>query len=297
MNTKTIVAVASILIVLGAGYAVARTSNDSWWGGMMGGDRYGNGMMGGYGGATGYGSGMMGHYAGMMRDFGNGIWNSMMGGFGGMMGGLQGMMGYGSGMMGTGGIMGSGAGYGRGMMGGNDAGGYCGAGAAGGYGANATPITIEKARDAAEQYLASTGDSDLKLSEVMEFDNNFYAGVKEKSTGTHAFELLVNKYNGNVFPEMGPNMMWNTKYGHMNWNNNSAQTTVTEEQALKNAQAYLDKELPGAKTGDADAFYGYYTIEVLKDSKIYGMLSINSYTGAPWYHNWHGAFVKNLEVE
>ncbi len=111
----------------------------------------------------------------------------------------------------------------------------------------------------------------------------------------HAFELLVNKYTGAVFPEMGPNMMWNTKYGHMNWNT-PAQTNISEGQALKNAQDYLDKALPGTKTGSVDAFYGYYTIEVLKDGNIYGMLSVNSYTGAVWYHNWHGSFVKILEV-
>ncbi len=291
MNTKTIVAIAIVLAVLGAGYVMARPGDGSR-GGMMGGSSYGNGMMGGYGnGITGGFSGMMSQYAGMMSGFGNGIWNSMMGGY-------RGMMGYGNGVTG---------GYGR-MMGGNWSGngtigygngiGYCGAGAGyagSGYGVNATPITIDQAKDAVQQYLASTGNSDLKLSEVIEFDNNFYAGVKEQSTGMYAFELLVNTYTGAVFPEMGPNLMWNTKYGHMNWNT-SAQTTVTEKQATEYAQNFLDKALPGTKAGSVDAFYGYYTIEVLKDGKIYGMLSVNSYSGAVWYHNWHGAFVKILEV-
>ncbi len=285
MNMKTIVAIAVILTILGAGYVMARPGNSGSWGGMMGGGSYGNGMMGGYSnGITGGFSGMMSQYAGMMSSFGNGIWNSMMGGY-------RGMMGYG-GMMGGNGPENGMMGYGNGI-------GYCGAGVGytgSGYGANATPITIDKAKESVEQYLTSTGNADLKLSEVIEFDNNFYAGVKEQSTGTHAFELLVNKYTGAVFPEMGPNMMWNTKYGHMNWNT-PAQTNISEEQALKNAQDYLDKALPGTKTGSIDAFYGYYTIEVLKDGNIYGMLSVNSYTGAVWYHNWHGAFVKILEVE
>ncbi|KCZ71170.1 hypothetical protein ANME2D_03202 [Candidatus Methanoperedens nitroreducens] len=90
--------------------------------------------------------------------------------------------------------------------------------------------------------------------------------------------------------------MWNTKYGHMNWNT-QVQTTITREEARKYAQAYLDKAIPGTKADEADAFYGYYTVHVQKDGKIYGMLSVNSYTGAVWYHNWHGAFVKILEVE
>lgn len=250
MNAKTSVAIAAILVVLGAGYAVARPDGGFW-----------NGMMGGYG--QGYGNGMMG--------------NS-----GGMMGGYGGMMGYGTG-------------YGSGMMGSGNGAGYCGADYGASYGVNAAPITIEKSKEYIEQYLAATGNSDLKISEVMEFDNNFYAGVKEKSTGAHAFELLVNKYTGAVSPEMGPNMMWNTKYGHMGWNAPS-QATVTKEQALGIAQEYLGRALPGTKTGDADEFYGYYTIEVTKDGKIYGMLSVNSNTGAVWYHSWHGAFVKILEA-
>ncbi|KCZ71953.1 hypothetical protein ANME2D_02010 [Candidatus Methanoperedens nitroreducens] len=136
MNTKTIVAVAIILAVLGAGYALARPGSGDSWGSMMGGNSYSNGMMGSYGsGIAGGLSGMMGQYTGMMNNFGNGIWN-------GMMGGHRDMMGYGNGATaGYGGMMG-GNGTESGMMGygnGND---HCGAGggyAGSGYGVNATP--------------------------------------------------------------------------------------------------------------------------------------------------------------
>jgi hypothetical protein len=54
--------------------------------------------------------------------------------------------------------------------------------------------------------------------------------------------------------------------------------------------------LNGAKVADdADAFYGYYTIDVLRDGKTIGMLSVNGTTGAVWYHTWHGAFVAEKE--
>jgi hypothetical protein len=49
----------------------------------------------------------------------------------------------------------------------------------------------------------------------MIFDNNAYAIVVEKSTNIGAFELLVDPVNRSVFPEYGPNMMWNLKYGMM----------------------------------------------------------------------------------
>ncbi len=258
MNTKTIAALSALIIVLAAGYAVARPPD---WNGMMG----------------GYGQG-----------------NVITGGFGGMMNGI---MGYGGGMMGSGrGMMGGAMmGYGGGMMSGN----VCGAGesyAGTGYRTNTTPITIQDAKEAVEKYLASTGNSDLALTEVMEFDNHFYAEVKEKSTGTHAFELLVNRYTGAIFPEPGPNVMWNTRYGHMS-RNAQPQATITEEQALKNAQEYLDGALPGTKAVEAETFPGYYTIHVDKDGKTYGMLSVNSNTGSVWYHSWHGNYVRTLEVE
>ncbi len=218
-----------------------------------------------------------------------GLWNGMMGG---LNNGINGMMG--SGMMGVG--NGYGGMMGSGMMGAGN--GYAGCSGFGttGVSNDATPITIDEAKGSVEKYLTKTGNIDLEIAEVIEFDNHFYAGIKEKSTGKYAIELLVNRYTGSVFPEMGPNMMWNTKYGHMNWNTRGT-TAVTEEQAVEKAQKYLDTALPGTKVDEADAFYGYYTLEVKKDGNIYGMLSVNSNTGAVWYHTWHGTFVKILEVE
>jgi hypothetical protein len=50
--------------------------------------------------------------------------------------------------------------------------------------------------------------------------------------------------------------------------------------------------LPGTTVADeADAFYGYYTLHVLRDGKTIGMLSVNGFTGTVWYHTWHGNFV------
>jgi len=244
------------------------------------------------------------------------------GAFGGMMGGqgTGGMMGNGQGMMGR-------QGNGPGMMGGQGFGGMMGAGnAINGtmpancplFGAattptNAQPITFDKAAEAAQQDLKSYNNADLKLAEVMEFDNNFYALVTEKSTGAGAFELLVNRYTGVVHPEPGPNMMWNTKYGHMAGQGGvtgmmggmmggrgSQQTgpmTVTVAQARTAAQQWLDANQPGARLADDEMqFSGYYTMDFLKDGKTAGMLSVNGYTGQVWYHTWHGHFISEKEL-
>ncbi len=171
-----------------------------------------------------------------------------------------------------------------------------------------TPISMDQAVEAARQYLAAYGNPDLVLTEVMEFTNHFYAEVEEKSTGIHAFELLINRYNGAVHPEPGPNMMWNTQYGYMGgmmggmmggwWGRPGGEMTVTPEQARANAQKWLDSNLPGRTAADeVDAFYGYYTIHVLQDDQVVGMLSVNGYTGQVWYHTWHGDFVEMRELE
>lgn len=166
----------------------------------------------------------------------------------------------------------------------------------------AKPITIDQAADAVRIYLNAYGGK-LVLTEVMEFTQNFYGEVEEKDTGIHAMELLIDKYSGQVYPEMGPNMMWNTKYGGrmMGWNYAggapAAQMPVTAEQAKTLAQQYLDANLPGLTVAEADTFYGYYTLHTLKDGKVEGMLSINGYNGAVWYHNWHGPFIDMKEFE
>src|SRR5919109_63934 len=81
---------------------------------------------------------------------------------------------------------------------------------------NSTPLTVEQAKAAAEKYLEDLGNSDLRIAEVMIFDNNGYVVVEETSTGNGAFELLVDPGLQVAYPEYGPNMMWNLKYGCLN---------------------------------------------------------------------------------
>jgi hypothetical protein len=82
--------------------------------------------------------------------------------------------------------------------------------------AKTTPLTVDQAKAAAEKYLVNLNNSDFKIAEVMIFDNNAYVVVKESSTGLGAFELLVDSNTQAAYPEHGPNMMWNLKYGGLN---------------------------------------------------------------------------------
>jgi hypothetical protein len=205
--------------------------------------------------------------------------------------------------LGPGGMMGT-WGYGP-MMGG-----YGPAGMMGGWWQGtpqqAAPLeSLDAAQQAFQAYLERTGNPDLVLGEVMEFENNFYAIIEERSSGYGAFELLANKQTGAVFPEPGPNMMWNTRYGHMagggmmgSWWGQQAPSggsTVTPEQAERLAQQWLDRYLPGSTADHPDAFPGYYTLHTLKGGTPTGMLSVNAATGQVWYHYWHGAFIAATE--
>ncbi len=173
-------------------------------------------------------------------------------------------------------------------------------------------ITIDRATQVAQTYLASLANPDLAIDEIMEFQHNFYVIYYEKSTGVRSFEMLIDPYAGRIFPEYGPNMMWNTKYGMMNGmggmggmmgggmmgNQRGPPTTnmtLTGDQARTIAENYLKTYLPGSSTEEPDVFYGYYTIHILKDGKIYGMLSVNGYSGQLWYHSWHGQFIQVKE--
>jgi hypothetical protein len=163
-----------------------------------------------------------------------------------------------------------------------------------------TPINITTAVTTAQNYVASLNNPNLAVAQVEEYTQNFYVQVKEKDTGVGAFELLINKYTGTISPEMGPNMMWNTKYGMMSsgmmgyyyTSTPTATMPVTVNQAKTDAQQFLNTYYAGTTVGDATTFYGYYTIEVLNAGSPSGMLSVNGYTGQVWYHTWHGTFIQ-----
>jgi hypothetical protein len=174
----------------------------------------------------------------------------------------------------------------------------------GGFGTSSgQAISMDKAQQSVQSFLDRTGNSDLRVDELMEFDRNFYALIKEKSTGIGAFELLVNRTTGSVGYEPGPDMMWNAKYGMMRGFGGmmgsgpaSGSMTVSPDRAAQIAQGWLDQRGGGYFAGSPDPFYGYYTFHFLKNGQIAGMLSINGSSGLVWFHGWHGNFIQSREL-
>lgn len=237
--------------------------------------------------------GMMGR-GGMMGGYG---YNNN--GYGGMMGSAQGYAGmpcgYDYGMMdgyGRGGMMG------RGMMWGNNSPFFA-----------VEPLTVAQATEAVNNYLATFNDPNLQLAEVMIFDNHAYAEIVEQDSDIGAMELLVDPQTRAVYPEMGPNMMWNLKYGMMSAYGGhgmmgytpqvdpAADMAVSPAAAVEAAQTYLDANFDsGFLVEDhADPFYGYYTLHVNHNGQTIGMLSVNGNTGQVFLHTWHGKLLDMSE--
>jgi hypothetical protein len=69
--------------------------------------------------------------------------------------------------------------------------------------------------------------------------------------------------------------------------------TVTPQEAIQAAQAFLDANLAGATAAtDPVQFYGYYTLDFERDGAVVGMLSVNGFSGQVFLHTWHGTFIQ-----
>jgi hypothetical protein len=184
----------------------------------------------------------------------------------------------------------------------------------GGFGGEGAVESADEVKAAAEAALASAGYRGFRAAEVMRFENGAYVAVEE-SPGVGAFELIVDPETGAVFPEPGPNMMWNTRYGMMAatglgvgggmmsgpmmggsdlapW---EPEQQLTAEQARAIAADWLGEARPGEEAGEPRAFPGYFTLDTEADGGPTGMLSVNAASGAVWFHGWHRGFLEERD--
>lgn len=180
----------------------------------------------------------------------------------------------------------------------------------------AEPLDPAVALKAVELYLSTLELQGLAPGEIMIFENNAYAVIKEETGDMGAFEVLIDPATKKVFPEPGPNMMWNLKYLHHNHKpgegpmmrggfspaapvvnpDYAAQANlsmpISPEEAREIAGEYLMTSQPDLEVSEhMTTFYGYYTIDLESEGEITGMLSVNGYTGRIFYHHWHGEFI------
>jgi len=214
-------------------------------------------------------------------------------------------------------------------------GGMYGIGAQAGAQPGGPALTVDQAVVRVRQYLGQYRNADLVPIEIIEFSNAFYAVVQEKAAGKGAFALLVNRWNGNVAPEMGPPAMWNTKYGHgtggfqgrgpsmmdggmMGWGYGPGATgpgvgpgvqlgpgaparpTATQlDQAKARAalQTWATQAFPGAGIGKVVEFPGFFTYRLVRDGKTFALVSVNAFGGQVWYAWHYGTVIREQAIQ
>lgn len=155
------------------------------------------------------------------------------------------------------------------------------------YYPEAKPIAQEEARQKTEDFAKQYG-SNLEVDDFMAFSSNYYAVLKDTGSNQGIAEILVDRYSGSVYPEPGPNMMWNTLSGAGRTKAEGADYDLAG--AKKLAEEFLTGYLPGAKVMESKQMPGYYTFDFGRQD-IEGMLSVNAYNGQIWVHTWHGPYL------
>jgi hypothetical protein len=178
---------------------------------------------------------------------------------------------------------------------------------------------IEALEERVESYLDQYANN-LVISDIFVFeDSDYYFSIMEEDTGLGAMELLVNPYTGDVYPEFGPNIIWNLKYGMHNNSgygmmgrrgmmgrnnmrdypsaNASDKNEISRKDAHKLASEYLDKNSSNEDivSEDGHEFYGYYTFHIEDGNNTVGMLSVNGFTGEVLFHDWHGTVTQIID--
>lgn len=169
-------------------------------------------------------------------------------------------------------------------------------------------LSVEQIESEVNNYIKGF-DMDMMIDDIFVYeDSDYYVSIVETETGIGAMELLVNPYTGQIYPEFGPNMMWNIKYGMHGRNNwmggwmhdeeiiDTSDKNYSLEEAVTIADSYVKENLNEnySVTGDGHEFYGYYTLHIYEGDETVGMLSVNYYTGDVWYHNWHGILLEEI---
>ncbi len=159
---------------------------------------------------------------------------------------------------------------------------------------------VAKIRD----YVDRQENPDLVIARLREFALAYQAEVIERSTGRHAFDLMVSKGASQISPAAGPNIMWNTKYGptiaeigggygmlgRVLAQPSPGDMTLSEAEARNIAESAVDEMGANATLSleeDTTAtFYGFYEFYLDRDGESVGALAVNGYSGQVWFEDW-----------
>lgn len=178
--------------------------------------------------------------------------------------------GYGYGMSGFGGMI-------SGMMGNTIAYGYLNV---------FNPITTPEEARAVIQGFIDLAYSNLNISELWEYRTVYKAELSD-TNGARAFDLMVDKFNGAVSPEMGMSMILNASYGNSLYRTSSfgINLTLTSQQAIDIAQKFVDQNALGYTLNTPEIYPGYYKFHSTAGAGFGMDIMVNGYTGGIWMNS------------
>ncbi|HII81394.1 MAG TPA: peptidase M4, partial [Methanosarcina sp.] len=143
------------------------------------------------------------------------------------------------------------------------------------------------------QSFAQQYGPEIEIEDLMAFSSNYYGVVKDAKNDQYIAEVVVDRYSGSAYPEPGPNMMWNTRYGAGRAQAEGVSYDLAGSKKL--AGEFLTGYLPEAQIMESHEMPGYYTFDFGRQ-EIEGMLSVNAYSGQIWVHTWHGPYLGGMNV-
>lgn len=163
------------------------------------------------------------------------------------------------------------------------------------------PVPTEDLVAEVQRYLDRLGNPELTVARLRELTRAYQAEVIERSTGRHAFDLMLGKGTRQVSPTAGPNLFWNTKYGpeiaevgggygmlgRLLPRGSMSDMSLTESEARRIAEQAVNDLGADLKLDDeAATFYGFYQFHVIWEGELVGELDVNGYSGQTWYNGW-----------
>lgn len=246
-----------------------------------------------------HGPGMMGNHGsyghGMMGSSFNNSWNSIGFQYNKMMGAMMG-----HGMMGFNHHGGHNRSYG--MM--NDYNQFMDNYGPGVNNRNYRPESINLSRkeviELSQRLVRERYGSRFTIEDMLVYTNSpYYLVLREKNQKKAAFGLMFDPVRGVVYPEYGPNMFWNQRFGMafmMGWNQETAREPINKKTALANAEEFAHNNGLTVKN-EGYQFSGYYSFYLEDKNQPLGLVSVNSYSGEVWVHNWHGNLIEIIDIE
>lgn len=161
---------------------------------------------------------------------------------------------------------------------------------------NGPTTSPEQATASALEAVRVRGWTQLSIDEVHIFPG-FYEVEFNDTSGFKGPEVYVNRDSGAIGPEMGPNLIWDTRYGS---GVGTCNAQLDEATARSIASSYL-RGLNGSseiQLGDSERHHGYWEFELMRNGQAINQVNVNDCTRVliderMWQPDMQGTYAPN----